>query len=145
MDFIPNHSSNEHRWFTESKKKETNKYSDYYIWRDGKSDGVPPNNWVKTKLQLYSLFYISQCFYILCYTLFYYNLYSVVWNVDSKLCHLWKAIVWMILFTSLRAFVLSTLDFSPIHCVTSFEVTIIIDFWILLLSLISFYCLTVYT
>ena len=39
MDLVVNHSSDEHKWFTESRKKEKNPYSDYYIWRD------QPNNW----------------------------------------------------------------------------------------------------
>jgi oligo-1,6-glucosidase len=44
MDLVINHSSDEHKWFIESIKSKTNKYRDYYIWRDGK-DGLPPNNW----------------------------------------------------------------------------------------------------
>lgn len=44
MDLVANHSSDEHYWFTESKKSKDNPYRDYYIWKDGKNDG-PPNNW----------------------------------------------------------------------------------------------------
>jgi len=44
MDLVINHSSDEHKWFIESKKSKENKYRDYYIWRDGKN-GLPPNNW----------------------------------------------------------------------------------------------------
>ncbi len=44
MDFVPNHTSDEHRWFKESKKSGGNDYRDYYYWREGK-DGDPPNNW----------------------------------------------------------------------------------------------------
>ena len=44
MDLVVNHSSDEHQWFVESKKSTTNKYRDYYIWREGKN-GLPPNNW----------------------------------------------------------------------------------------------------
>ncbi|MBC8059053.1 MAG: alpha-glucosidase [Clostridiaceae bacterium] len=44
MDLVVNHSSDEHQWFVESKKSKTNKYRDYYIWREGK-DNLPPNNW----------------------------------------------------------------------------------------------------
>lgn len=44
MDLVVNHSSDEHKWFIESKKSKTNKYRDYYIWREGKDD-LPPNNW----------------------------------------------------------------------------------------------------
>ncbi len=44
MDLVVNHSSDEHKWFVESRKDKTNPYRDYYIWRDGK-DGREPNNW----------------------------------------------------------------------------------------------------
>lgn len=44
MDLVANHTSDEHYWFTESKKSKNNPYRDYYIWKDGKNGG-PPNNW----------------------------------------------------------------------------------------------------
>lgn len=44
MDLVVNHSSDEHAWFTESRKAKDNPYRDYYIWRDG-TDGGTPNNW----------------------------------------------------------------------------------------------------
>ena len=44
MDLVANHSSDEHRWFIESRKSKDSPYRDYYIWRDGK-DGREPNNW----------------------------------------------------------------------------------------------------
>ncbi|MFA9397962.1 MAG: alpha-glucosidase [Clostridiaceae bacterium] len=44
MDLVVNHSSDEHKWFVESRKSKENPYRDYYIWRDGR-DGNPPNNW----------------------------------------------------------------------------------------------------
>lgn len=44
MDLVVNHSSDEHKWFIESKKSKDNPYRDYYIWRPGK-DGKEPNNW----------------------------------------------------------------------------------------------------
>lgn len=44
MDLVVNHSSDEHRWFAESRSSRDNPYRDYYIWRDGK-DGREPNNW----------------------------------------------------------------------------------------------------
>jgi oligo-1,6-glucosidase len=44
MDLVVNHTSDEHRWFQESRKSKENPYRDYYIWRPGK-DGGPPNNW----------------------------------------------------------------------------------------------------
>nr|XP_018917500.1 PREDICTED: maltase A3-like [Bemisia tabaci]XP_018917501.1 PREDICTED: maltase A3-like [Bemisia tabaci] len=48
LDFVPNHSSDEHEWFQNSVKNIT-PYRDYYVWKDGRFiDGVrhPPNNWV---------------------------------------------------------------------------------------------------
>ena len=45
MDMVLNHSSDEHRWFQESRKSKDNPYRDYYIWRDPKPDGSEPNNW----------------------------------------------------------------------------------------------------
>ena len=44
MDLVANHSSDEHRWFKESKKSKDNPYRNYYYWRPGKNGG-PPNNW----------------------------------------------------------------------------------------------------
>ncbi len=46
MDLVVNHSSDEHRWFEESRKSKDNPYRDYYFWRPGKAPGVEPNNWV---------------------------------------------------------------------------------------------------
>lgn len=44
MDLVVNHTSDEHRWFVESKKSKENPYRDYYIWKEPK-DGHEPNNW----------------------------------------------------------------------------------------------------
>lgn len=44
MDLVVNHTSDQHRWFQESKKSQDNQYADYYIWRDP-VDGHEPNNW----------------------------------------------------------------------------------------------------
>lgn len=44
MDLVVNHTSDEHRWFVESRKSKNNPYRDYYIWREAK-DGREPNNW----------------------------------------------------------------------------------------------------
>lgn len=44
MDLVVNHSSDEHRWFIESKKSKNNPYRDYYIWRKPQADGLPPND-----------------------------------------------------------------------------------------------------
>ena len=45
MDLVVNHSSDEHKWFIESRKSVDNPYRDYYIWRPAKEDGNLPNNW----------------------------------------------------------------------------------------------------
>lgn len=45
MDLVVNHTSDEHQWFIKSKSSKNNEYRDYYIWREGKADGTPPNNW----------------------------------------------------------------------------------------------------
>lgn len=44
MDLVVNHTSDEHRWFVESRKSKENPYRDYYIWKEPK-DGKEPNNW----------------------------------------------------------------------------------------------------
>ena len=43
LDLVVNHSSDEHRWFRESRRSRDNPYRDYYIWKPGKNGG-PPNN-----------------------------------------------------------------------------------------------------
>jgi alpha-glucosidase len=44
LDFVPNHTSDRHPWFMESRSSQINNKGDWYIWRDGKPDGQPPNN-----------------------------------------------------------------------------------------------------
>lgn len=44
MDLVVNHTSDEHRWFVESRKAKDNPYRDYYVWRPG-VNGREPNNW----------------------------------------------------------------------------------------------------
>jgi oligo-1,6-glucosidase/alpha-glucosidase len=45
MDLVINHSSDQHRWFKESRKSKNNPKRDYYIWKEPKADGGPPTNW----------------------------------------------------------------------------------------------------
>lgn len=45
MDLVVNHTSDEHKWFIESRKSTDNPYRDYYIWRPAKEGGSLPNNW----------------------------------------------------------------------------------------------------
>ncbi len=46
IDYVPNHTSDQHEWFKESRSSRENPKRDYYVWRDPKPDGSPPNNWV---------------------------------------------------------------------------------------------------
>lgn len=46
LDLVPNHTSDQHPWFKESRRARTDPKRDWYIWRDGKPDGGPPNNWL---------------------------------------------------------------------------------------------------
>ncbi len=48
LDFVVNHTSDQHKWFLDSKSSRTSAHRDWYIWRDGKGPGQPPNNWVST-------------------------------------------------------------------------------------------------
>src|SRR6266700_758944 len=72
MDYVPNHTSDQNAWFIESRSSRTNPKRDWYIWRDGKGPGKPPNNWeswfghsawtfdAKTGQLYYHYFYIQQ-------------------------------------------------------------------------------------
>ena len=50
IDIVPNHTSDEHKWFKESKRSREGKYSDWYVWKDPKGyrgdKPIPPNNWL---------------------------------------------------------------------------------------------------
>jgi alpha-glucosidase len=46
LDFVPNHTSDRHPWFLESRSSRTNAKRHWYIWRDPRPDGAPPNNWI---------------------------------------------------------------------------------------------------
>jgi alpha-glucosidase len=46
LDFVPNHTSDQHPWFLESRASRNNPKRNWYIWRDPKPDGGPPNNWI---------------------------------------------------------------------------------------------------
>jgi alpha-glucosidase len=77
MDMVMNHTSDQHKWFLESRSSRENPYRDWYVWRDGKSQtatgpGRSPNNWQslfghsawqwdeKTRQYYYHKFYIQQ-------------------------------------------------------------------------------------
>ena len=46
LDYVPNHTSDEHPWFLESRSSRDNPKRDWYIWRDPAPGGGPPNNWL---------------------------------------------------------------------------------------------------
>ncbi len=46
LDFVPNHSSDQHPWFVTSRASRNNSKRDWYIWRDPAPGGGPPNNWL---------------------------------------------------------------------------------------------------
>ena len=45
LDFVPNHTSDQHPWFVESKSSRISAKRDWYLWRDSRADGGLPNNW----------------------------------------------------------------------------------------------------
>ena len=45
LDFVPNHTSDEHPWFEESRSSRDSPKRDWYIWADAAPDGGYPNNW----------------------------------------------------------------------------------------------------
>jgi len=48
LDFVANHTSDRHPWFVDSRSSRTAAKRAWYVWRDGKGPGQPPNNWVST-------------------------------------------------------------------------------------------------
>jgi alpha-glucosidase len=48
LDFVPNHTSEEHPWFVDSRSSRSAAHRDWYLWADPKPDGTPPNNWVSS-------------------------------------------------------------------------------------------------
>ena len=46
LDYVPNHTSDQHPWFLDSRSSRDSAKRDWYIWRDPKPGGGPPNNWL---------------------------------------------------------------------------------------------------
>lgn len=46
LDLVPNHTSDQHPWFLESRSSKDNPKRDWYIWQDAREDGSAPNNWL---------------------------------------------------------------------------------------------------
>ncbi|MCU1465675.1 MAG: hypothetical protein JWM72_1603 [Actinomycetia bacterium] len=45
LDFVPNHTSEEHPWFVDARSSRSARHRDWYVWADPAPDGSPPNNW----------------------------------------------------------------------------------------------------
>ena len=45
VDLVPNHTSDQHPWFLESRSSRDNPKRDWYVWANSRPDGGPPNNW----------------------------------------------------------------------------------------------------
>ncbi len=48
VDWVPNHTSDQHPWFADARSSTDADRRDWYIWREQTPDGAPPNNWVQT-------------------------------------------------------------------------------------------------
>jgi alpha-glucosidase len=46
LDLVPNHTSDRHPWFLDSRSSRTARHRDWYVWADAQPDGSPPNNWI---------------------------------------------------------------------------------------------------
>ena len=46
FDIVPNHTSDRHPWFVDSRSSRDSRYREWYVWADPKPDGSPPNNWI---------------------------------------------------------------------------------------------------
>ncbi len=48
LDFVPNHTSEQHEWFVDARSSKGARHRDWYVWADAAADGSPPNNWVSS-------------------------------------------------------------------------------------------------
>jgi alpha-glucosidase len=46
IDWVPNHTSDQHAWFIDASSSRDSEHRSWYVWRDPEPDGSPPNNWV---------------------------------------------------------------------------------------------------
>ncbi len=45
IDLVFAHTSDQHRWFADSRASRDGDHADWYVWADARADGTPPNNW----------------------------------------------------------------------------------------------------
>ncbi len=45
LDLVLNHTSDQHPWFKAARRSRADPYHDWYLWRDPRPGGKPPNNW----------------------------------------------------------------------------------------------------
>ncbi|MCU1498717.1 MAG: putative glycosyl hydrolase, family 13 [Acidimicrobiales bacterium] len=48
VDWVPNHTSDQHPWFADARRSPEAEKRDWYVWREPTPDGAPPNNWIQT-------------------------------------------------------------------------------------------------
>jgi len=46
IDWVPNHTSDQHPWFLDAASSRSSAHRNWYVWREPDADGSPPNNWV---------------------------------------------------------------------------------------------------
>jgi len=46
LDYVPNHTSDQHAWFVDSRSSRSSAKRDWYVWADPSPNGGPPNNWL---------------------------------------------------------------------------------------------------
>jgi alpha-glucosidase len=46
IDWVPNHTSDQHPWFLDAASRKSSEHRNWYVWREQGDDGAPPNNWV---------------------------------------------------------------------------------------------------
>jgi len=46
VDFVPNHTSDQHPWFLDSRSGRDSRRREWYVWADPRPNGGPPNNWL---------------------------------------------------------------------------------------------------
>jgi alpha-glucosidase len=69
LDWVPNHTSDQHPWFLDARSSPDSPYRDFYVWKDSAADGGPPNNWVRSWVDLPAWTYdeVTEQWYLHCF------------------------------------------------------------------------------